>query len=395
MKFIQYRAPRLRTMFSYARGRGHLIPLLPLAASGRMANDETAVVGHPVHIEQLAQFSTKFAPYKASDTREGPGALLPVRPDDVYEKISQVFIGPEALQAAVEVGRAIRSWKPDIVFCDEVDFGAMCAAELEGIPYVVVGVFATVSQSWRERHYAALQRFRTALNLAEDPALTMLNGAAVILPFPECMRNGREFNTKVLRMRPEWFPGERASESARWLRGRSGTIRIYVTFGTEFNTRTGNLFRRIVSALDGMNVSVLVTTGPRVEPEDIVDNDGNNWLRVEKDIPQAEILKSVDLVICHAGSGTLVGALAHGVPLLMFPLGADQVPNARWIEESGCGASLNAESATDEEIRQCVLRIVFSDSVRRASQEVKESIHVLKPADEVYREVVEMCVYRQ
>ena len=35
-----------------------------------------------------------------------------------------------------------------------------------------------------------------------------------------------------------------------------------------------------------------------------------------------------DAVICHCGSGTMLGALAHGLPQLVLPQGADQFENA-------------------------------------------------------------------
>jgi hypothetical protein len=41
------------------------------------------------------------------------------------------------------VRQRVDSWVPDLMVCDEVDFGAMLAAEQAGIPRVVVGVIAS------------------------------------------------------------------------------------------------------------------------------------------------------------------------------------------------------------------------------------------------------------
>ncbi len=45
-------------------------------------------------------------------------------------------------------------------------------------------------------------------------------------------------------------------------------------------------------------------------------------------VPQGALLARCRLVITHGGSGTMLGALASGVPLLMTPRGADQYDNA-------------------------------------------------------------------
>ena len=47
-------------------------------------------------------------------------------------------------------------------------------------------------------------------------------------------------------------------------------------------------------------------------------------VRAERFVPQSEELPHCDLVISHGGSGSVLGALAHGLPQLLLPLGADQ-----------------------------------------------------------------------
>jgi UDP:flavonoid glycosyltransferase YjiC (YdhE family) len=42
-------------------------------------------------------------------------------------------------------------------------------------------------------------------------------------------------------------------------------------------------------------------------------------------------------VVCHGGSGTVLGTLSAGVPLIVVPLFADQADNARRVEAVGAG----------------------------------------------------------
>ena len=58
-------------------------------------------------------------------------------------------------------------------------------------------------------------------------------------------------------------------------------------------------------------------------------------VRVESFIPQAEVLPGCGAVVCHGGSGTILAALAHGLPVVCIPQGADQFANAANVERVG------------------------------------------------------------
>jgi UDP:flavonoid glycosyltransferase YjiC (YdhE family) len=51
-------------------------------------------------------------------------------------------------------------------------------------------------------------------------------------------------------------------------------------------------------------------------------------------------------VVCHGGSGTVFGALAAGVPLVVVPLFADQSENAQRTTAAGAGRTVDADAAT-------------------------------------------------
>jgi UDP:flavonoid glycosyltransferase YjiC (YdhE family) len=52
-------------------------------------------------------------------------------------------------------------------------------------------------------------------------------------------------------------------------------------------------------------------------------------------------------VITHAGAGTAMAALGHGVPLLCLPLGRDQFFNAERICALGAGRMLTPDADSD------------------------------------------------
>jgi hypothetical protein len=69
-------------------------------------------------------------------------------------------------------------------------------------------------------------------------------------------------------------------------------------------------------------------------------------VHVEQWLPQSLLLPHTDLVVSHGGSGTVTAALAHGLPQLILPMGADQLHNADRVQELGIGRTLPAARAT-------------------------------------------------
>jgi UDP:flavonoid glycosyltransferase YjiC (YdhE family) len=56
-------------------------------------------------------------------------------------------------------------------------------------------------------------------------------------------------------------------------------------------------------------------------------------------------MPTVMLVVCHAGHGTKMAALTHGVPLVCVPgLGRDQAPIAARVGELGLGIALERDA---------------------------------------------------
>lgn len=77
------------------------------------------------------------------------------------------------------------------------------------------------------------------------------------------------------------------------------------------------------------------------------------------------MLSEVDLVVSHGGSGSLMAALAHGLPSVLLPLGADQPHNARRAEELGLASVLDAADVTPDDIASAV-RTALADAAMAA-----------------------------
>ena len=88
---------------------------------------------------------------------------------------------------------------------------------------------------------------------------------------------------------------------------------------------------------------------------------------MERFVPQAAILPHVDLVLSHAGSGTVLGALAHGIPMVLIPMGAAQPWNGDRCEALGIGRVLDPVAATPDDIRSAARDVLGEASFRAAA----------------------------
>jgi UDP:flavonoid glycosyltransferase YjiC (YdhE family) len=84
-------------------------------------------------------------------------------------------------------------------------------------------------------------------------------------------------------------------------------------------------------------------------------------------MPHAAILPAASVVITHAGLGTTLAALGHGVPLVCAPMGRDQFFNAEQVQALGAGRMLMPDSSS-EAIAQAVNDILGNDRYRSAAK---------------------------
>jgi MGT family glycosyltransferase len=116
---------------------------------------------------------------------------------------------------------------------------------------------------------------------------------------------------------------------------------VYVSFGTVLGHMSfaGEVYRAVLDAVAGLDVRVLLTTGPAFEPSRLPDVPAN--VHVEAWVDQADVLGEATLVVCHGGSGTVFGTLAAGVPLVVVPVFSDQFANASSVARTGAGVQVS------------------------------------------------------
>jgi MGT family glycosyltransferase len=134
--------------------------------------------------------------------------------------------------------------------------------------------------------------------------------------------------------------------------------------------RQADVLRRIVAALDTLQLRAVVTTGPALDPAEVP---GTPKVEVLRAAPHAQLFALADVVITHAGHGTLMKAMAAGVPTLCLPMGRDQGDNVVRAARHGAVVALKP-SASRAKIAAAVRRLLDDPSYRDGARRLGEHV---------------------
>jgi UDP:flavonoid glycosyltransferase YjiC (YdhE family) len=154
---------------------------------------------------------------------------------------------------------------------------------------------------------------------------------------------------------------------------------VYLTLGTVFSDE-GRL-RTAVNAIASLDVRLLVTVGPRGHPEAMGPQPSH--VRVERYVPQTQVLGHCVAVASHVGSGTFLAALSHALPQLCLPQAADQFINAAGCIHAGAGLALTPDDATAPAITGAMSRLLSEPSFGARASAVASELAAMPSPDEV------------
>jgi MGT family glycosyltransferase len=143
--------------------------------------------------------------------------------------------------------------------------------------------------------------------------------------------------------------------------------------GTVFN-QSAEVFGAVLDGLRDEALNVIVTVGENGDPALLGPQPDH--IHVERYVPQSQLFPHCDLVVSHAGSGTVLGALNAGVPTLAIPQGADQFMNAERIAQVGVGLRLLPSELTPTAVRDSARQLIddrrFADVARAEQMAIRE-----------------------
>ncbi len=166
----------------------------------------------------------------------------------------------------------------------------------------------------------------------------------------------------------------------------------YVTLGSILGAVWPDAFERVVEAVAHLGKTVVVTVGRGGDCKALADRFPR--VRVANYIPQRFVLDRAALVICHGGINTVLGALSHGVPVLVLPTEqSDQPWSAERCRQLGVGLSIDIEQADVSTIRESASTLNES-SYRQAATRWKDEMLRLAPMEDAVELLLQHASHR-
>ena len=365
----------MRMLFTCRPTMGHFQPLLPLATAARQRGHAVAfATGEPIATRARALgFDCETA--GLSDTasraaRDQTGIVFRDLPPDQIRPFAfgRWFAGIEAPPRLADLDRICAGFRPDVVMHETAELAAPLAAASAGLPWVTVGfgvlipseVIALAAEVlaplWQGRGLAVPPWGGLYKHLYVDPCPSTLQ-TAEIADLPAVIRIGLEAGAD----------NAKAAE-------RRAASRVYVTFGTLWNTSPAAVERMRLAVAGSADAcaDVVATTGSDTDPASLGPQPAH--VRVERFIPQGELLPTCACVVAHGGSGTLLGALAWGLPLLILPQSADQFDNAKCATRAGVALSLMPADISRAAVADHVRRLLAEPAFAARAAEVRAEL---------------------
>ncbi|HUQ58773.1 nucleotide disphospho-sugar-binding domain-containing protein [Lentzea sp.] len=328
---------------------GHVFPLMPLALALREAGHDVVVAtggealrvrDSGLRVEDVVPSNVRFGaialrimlahPVVAGREMRGSGGLDFV--SRLFGTVGDAMHGPLRELAG--------SWKPDIVVHEPL---AAAGAAL-GVPSIVhdVSLFDGVdlTAAVGARMKAAVRSPTTTLRTAPKSMAEFLGG-------------------RPLRFVP--YSGD--GEVPQWLVEPSGKPRILVSRSTVSGPGAGRMMAAVTKAAGQVDAEFVLVRPARTEG--LPDN-----VRTVGWVPIPRVLPFCDGIVHHGGAGSLLGALAAGVPQLVEPGPGDRTVHATAVTGRGAGLAARPEEVTPA----LLTRLIEDSKLQRAAGEVRDEI---------------------
>lgn len=408
----------MRILFACVPAEGHFSPLTGLAVHLRESGHDVAWYTGPSYRGRVERLGVEFHPYRRAReiTGENLPTLFPERarlrgPALIRFDGEKVFIANT--RAYFEDIREIdRQWPFDVLFCDAAFFGARPVKERLGKRVLVLGPgwesmsddpllpppflglppAGNRARRWAYRGVkAAMDRMvNRHLCAAYNAELAAAGAAPVSLSvFDDTERIA---DTCFLNGVPELaYPRMRTAANTVFLGaclpyrdpgrvgtrppdGAAGRRTVLVSQGTVDNHDPDKLILPTLKGLSGSGFRLLVATGSADLTRQLRPLYAGPDVLIEEWIDFDAVLPRVDLFVCNGGSGSLLAALRHGVPLVCAGTREGKNDNNAHIAHHGLGIDLRTERPTPKQLRRAVSRVLVEPSFRRNARLIRDEI---------------------
>jgi UDP:flavonoid glycosyltransferase YjiC (YdhE family) len=378
-------------------GMGHLRPVATAARAVEALGHDAVMLVPPSLAGAASKEGVRYEVGAGPPASVIDGIWRRVRrgpPPAVAGLIDRELFAGHGAQAMLGPCRELaRRFQPELIIREPCEYASAVVAVEQGIPQAQIAISqAEVESSVLDMVAGVIDQYHAGL-------ADQIRAAPYLTPFPETLDPSRWSLTR--RFRPPEEPSSPAAAPDRTV-GQYGGVGasaplVYITFGTVLGhlQEARTTFAAVVEAVAPLDVRVLLSVGHRFDRTLLGDTPDN--VRIEPWVPQAQALSQASLVVCHGGSGTTLGALAAGVPLVVCPLFADQPLNGRLVRAAGAGIVLPTPDTgigtlgpdDIEPLRAAISRVLSDPAYARAAQAVGTELTEQPPLTALIGELTE------
>ena len=370
----------MKILFTSTKGTGHFRPLVPYIEELQRRGHDVQIAAPESLRNSIEEAGVPFVPFDPP-TEEQLSRIwesMEGLPKEVvlHIAIRDAFAGLWAQAALPIISRHVKDWKPNLIVRDSAELAAVIAADQASVPHARVEVHNGITESlFIELGSDPVDVLRLQVGLPADNGLSLRSELA-FTSFPKSLDTSETLNgeDKRFRVRSSIVIEQPRSEPASWAPKRNVPF-VYVTFGTLAgeDEKEQALYKATLAAIAPLPIKALLTTGPVMATAELGDIPQN--VIVKQWVTQSEVLLLASAVVCHGGSGTLLGALAAGLPLVVAPMFADQPDNARQVECVGAGIAVLEPDVTL--LRAAIQRVLEEKEFREKAAGISVEISAL------------------
>ncbi len=369
----------MRVLITHQPGLGHWHPLVPLAQALDSAGHEVAFATAPTFCSRVEANGFRCFPVGASETDEELKQLRKRQANMPPEERAgfmwvNSFAGFRAERSLPDVLALARTWQPDIIVRDLIEFSGSIVAERLGLPHAAVQL-AAYRPDFHQLVADALNRLGESIGLPPETYPEMLHRYLMLSPRPPSFQDpASPLPPTAHAIRHGGFNASAEEHLPAWVGELPERPTVYATLGTVFNDLTA-LFGTILEGLRDEPINLILTVGRNIDPAIFGSQPPN--VHIERYIPQSLLLPYCDLVITHGGSGTVMDAFSHGLPMVIIPIAADQPPNAQSCARLGAARVIQPDQRTPEAIREATRDVLQNPNYRQSAERVRAEMNAL------------------
>lgn len=250
-----------------------------------------------------------------------------------------VFLDRSPKTMVPDLIRFLERRPPDVIVSNRFEIAGAIVSQQTGIPLAGVNISLrcpkAIDQAFYGAEIAALWRH---FGLPPDPEMAWFGRwlELSLMPrswvLPGFVKEPTEFF-----VRPDINDCSGDEGLPDWFSEFAGRPIVHATLGTVFN-REPALLERIIEAFRAPGLNLILTIGRDADPARF--GTLPRHIRIERYIPTSVLAPYIDVSISHGGYGSVMSVLAHGIPMVLLPLSADQPFIAAIAQEHGVAVPL-------------------------------------------------------